>query len=109
MTSIACPVCAGPVELVDARATCLIGHDFEPGALREAVQSEADRALWMAVRALEDSVSAARWSMTQPGLEPSPYLYDTINKGAKAAELIRDLISGREGSDSETDRRPENW
>lgn len=110
MTSIACPVCSGPVELDGDRPACLIGHDFRPEALRVATQSTADRALWMAVRALEDATSAARWMHGRPGIaERKPYLRQSITSGEQAALVLRELISRREGSDSDAEHRPQEW
>jgi hypothetical protein len=110
MSTIACPVCAGPVELSGDHLRCLVGHDFEPEVLQEAAQKAAARALWMAVRALEDATSTARWIMDRPEMsERKPYLGETITSGDKAAGLLRALISGREGDDSQTETRPERW
>jgi hypothetical protein len=87
-----------------------VGHDFDPQDIQEATQRAAARALWMAVRALEDATSTARWIMDRPEMsERKPYLGITITSGEQAATLLRDLIGRREGDDSQTETRPEGW
>jgi hypothetical protein len=105
-TTIACPVCAGPVPLTGANVSCLIGHDFEPDDLGAAVADAASRALWSAVRSLEDTVSGARWRMTLPS--PPPSLAETIDQAEREAKLLRELLSRREESIA-TNTRPEPW
>lgn len=110
MPSISCPVCAGPVDLDEDRPSCLIGHEFEPDELPLATQRAADRALWMAIRALEDATSAARWILERPEIaERKPYLRDKVDEGDRAANMLRELIASREGSDSDAEHRPEAW
>lgn len=110
MTSIACPVCAGPVDLDVDKPTCLIGHDFEANELQLTTQRAADRALWTAIRALEDATSAAQWILTRPeASERKPYLRDHIVNGQQAANILRALVHSREGSESDTEHRPEDW
>lgn len=107
MTTIACPVCAGPVELIGEKPECLIGHDFAQGELLDQLGHEASSALWSAVRALEDSASGARWRLTLPS--PPPYLQESIALAEREAKLLRDLLTQREGAKSETDHRPQTW
>lgn len=110
MPSISCPVCAGPVDLDVDRPRCLIGHDFEADELPMATQRAADRALWMAIRALEDATSAARWILERPEIaETKPYLRDSVDEGEKAAHVLRELIASREGSASDAEQRPAAW
>lgn len=107
MTQISCPLCAGPVELVGEKPSCLIGHDFEPEELSHHLGREAGRALWSAVRALEDSVLSARWRMTQPA--PPANGAEIVDRGERAAKLIRGLLHAREGDTSDTENRPQEW
>ena len=106
VTMISCPVCAGPVELVGEKPGCLIGHDFDADELGSQLGEEAARALWSAVRALEDAASGARWRASQPA--PPFYLEAQIEQVEREARLLRDLLDSREGH-SATDRRPERW
>ena len=107
MTTIACPICAGPVALSSVTPSCLIGHDFVPDELHVTVEEAASRALWSAVRALEDSASGARWRSTLP--DPPPSLQATIVRAEHQAELLRELINTREGDESDTGNRPDSW
>ncbi|HEX5562635.1 MAG TPA: hypothetical protein VFX52_13410 [Nocardioidaceae bacterium] len=107
MSTIACPICAGPVELTGTKPACLIGHDFEPDGLQVDVDDAASRALWSAVRALEDSASGARWRATLP--HPPPHLEVTIERASREALLLRDLIEHREEGKSDTSERPPSW
>lgn len=104
---ISCPVCAGPVDLAGAKPNCLIGHDFEPGELSDQLGQEASRALWSAVRALEDSASSARWRLTQPS--PPANCNVIIERTEREAGLIRDLLQNREGGTSDSENRPQQW
>ena len=107
MDKITCPVCAGPIELTGAEATCRIGHVLQPEAFQSNVEHEASRALWSAVRALEDTASGARWRATLP--HPPAHLDSTIARATHHARLLRGLIAQRDGGTSETDNRPEDW
>jgi uncharacterized protein YbaR (Trm112 family) len=107
METIACPVCVGPLTLRGTRATCPIGHKFKPDELQAGVEEEAARALWAAVRSLEDTASGARWRATLP--DPPPHLETTIARATHHALLLRDLIARREGGTSDTDNKPEHW
>lgn len=107
MTSISCPLCSGPVELVSERPSCLLGHAFDPVELQEQFEHEAAHALWAAVRALEDSASGGRWRATLPS--PPAHLQETIERADRQAQLLRDMIEQREGGKSDTRHRPDDW
>lgn len=107
MTTIACPICAGPVELADATPSCLVGHEFDPKELQGELTREASRALWSAVRALEDSASGARWRSNLPN--PPNHLQQTIDRALREAQVLRDLLAVHEGGESDTEHRPTGW
>lgn len=107
MTSIACPICAGPVDLVGDAPECLVGHDFKATDLSAEIERAASRALWSAVRALEDSASGARWRLTLPN--PPAGLQTSIDRSSREALVLRDLIGVREGTGSDAEHRPANW
>ena len=106
MTVIACPLCAGPIEMSE-KPTCLIGHEFDPHDLERQLEHEASRALWSAVRSLEDTASGARWRMTLPS--PPSSLTETIQRVEEEVKLLRGLLDRREGQSSDTRRRPDAW
>ena len=90
MARISCPVCAGPVDLVDGEPRCPMLHAFDRDELPVRVRDEATRALWSAVRALEDTAFAARWRLNQPN--PAPYLQDVIDKPTGEVVVLRDVL-----------------
>ena len=51
---------------------------------------EATRALWAAVRCLEDTVSAARWRQRQP--DPPANLQGVIDKATGEGAVLRDVL-----------------
>ena len=87
---VSCPECAGPVELVDGQPRCPLSHEFSSDELPVRVRDEATRALWAAVRCLEDTVSAARWRQGQP--DPPANLQGVIDKAAGEGAVLRDVL-----------------
>jgi hypothetical protein len=87
---ISCPVCAGPVQLVEGQPRCPLAHAFDQDELPVRVREEATKALWSAVRALEDTASAARWRLSQPN--PAPYLQGVIDKATGEVVILRDVL-----------------
>jgi two-component system chemotaxis response regulator CheB len=60
---LACPQCGGPLTLVDGAETrvpryrCHVGHAFSPRALLDALGDDLERALWVALRSLEERIA----------------------------------------------------
>jgi hypothetical protein len=67
-----------------------MAHAFDQDDLPVRVREEATRALWSAVRALEDTASAARWRLSQPN--PAPYLQGVIDKATGEVVILRDVL-----------------
>ncbi|MGA8257197.1 MAG: hypothetical protein WB767_11555, partial [Nocardioides sp.] len=99
MAYISCPVCAGPVEFVGERPRCLVGHAFTPEDLSRSLGEAASRALWSALRALEDSVASAQWRLTQPS--PPANAQAIVEEAEREAALVRTLLTAREGRSSD--------
>lgn len=61
---ISCPECDGLLrEIADGgmkRYRCRVGHAYTPDALVAAIGEEAERALWVAVRILEERTEVLR-------------------------------------------------
>ena len=94
MASIACPVCAGPVAVIETRPDCERDHaSSEPSELQADLEREASEAMLSAVRALEDWITGARWLLTQPG--PPPHLQFETDQAARHAEILRELMESR--------------
>ena len=108
MTIIACPTCGGPVDLDGvATATCLIGHEVAADELPAVIEAATSRALWAAVRALEDAASGARWRQSLP--EPPQWLPELEVEAERDAVLLRELLDRREGSGVNATSRREGW
>ena len=67
-----------------------MAHAFDQDELPLRVRQEATRALWSAIRALEDTASAARWRQTRPN--PAPYLQEVIDKATGEVVVLRDVL-----------------
>ena len=52
---VSCPMCAGPVDLVEGQPRCPLSHAFDHDELPVRVREEATRLCWSAVRGLEHS------------------------------------------------------
>lgn len=68
-----------------------MSHAFDHDELPLRVREEATRALWSAVRALEDTASAARWRLGRP--EPAPNLQRVIDKATGEVVILRDILA----------------
>lgn len=93
-TNFTCPDCSG--SLVELPATggqyrCLVGHGWTPEALLDAYDGGLERALWMALRTLEEKIALARRmaSMSrQSGRELVAKRYDSQEEEALAAAAV---------------------
>ena len=94
MATIPCPICAGPLELSASPPTCQVGHAVSDDDLPHQLSVRATRALWAAVRALEDQAATARWRAGQP--DPPAYMNDAATTAAEQAALVRQLLQRRE-------------
>lgn len=57
-SDLTCPECGGPLYLYQGERTetydCLVGHRWSPQSLLEEQSSSVERALWLAIRSLEE-------------------------------------------------------
>lgn len=62
-TGVVCPECSGTLWLTgdtkDPRLTCGVDHSMAPGSLQELQSERLDRALWTALRSLEEQTAVA--------------------------------------------------
>lgn len=89
----ACPTCAGPVEFDGAIASFLVGYEVMPEQFSKATQDVATRAMWAAVKSLEDAASQARWRLAQPS--PPESLWRVVVESERDADVLRRLLSLR--------------
>ncbi|MFD4636047.1 chemotaxis protein CheB [Lentzea sp. NPDC058436] len=62
-TTLTCPDCAGSLLEIPAGSghhRCLVGHAWTPDALLDAYSGGLERAMWTAVRTLEEKIALAR-------------------------------------------------
>ncbi|HZQ21484.1 MAG TPA: chemotaxis protein CheB [Terriglobales bacterium] len=98
----ACPECHGVLwEVKDNKMTrfrCRVGHGYTASALKGELDVSSERALWAAMRALEEKAAMTR-RMIDSGSGPKPYL-ERLAEQAKAdlenAHIIRKMIFAQE-------------
>lgn len=95
-----CPECNGPLwEMQDGKATlfrCMVGHSFGPDNLFAAQTDEVERALWTALRALEERVAlqeklAARSEIQKRSLSRHHFL-NNARQNSKHVAIIRKIL-----------------
>ena len=97
--SFVCPECNGPLyetrEGKLIKFNCQIGHSFSPESLTAAHTDALERALWIAVRALNERVAinealAQQHEAENPKL--SQRLAETASSAAHDVKLIREIL-----------------
>ena len=100
---ITCPVCQSRVALEgdDVRALCGDCHDMSEEQLAEELQKRVDRAVWAALRAVEDQAAYVRWAADQ-GKQVPPDAEDS----EQSAALLRRILQAcrRRAADEAGDR-----
>ena len=89
--TITCPLCKGPVELLpdQIRAACAEDHDLSGEEVARQLEEQVERALWSAVKALEDQAAYARWAVAHG--RPSASDPETAQK---EVDLLRQVLAG---------------
>jgi two-component system, chemotaxis family, protein-glutamate methylesterase/glutaminase len=99
--SLACPECNGSLyEQKDGDMVhfmCHVGHSFSPASLTEAHKEALERALWTAVRTLNERVTMHRQFLRRNRNPGEELLFKRFEESVNAAEhdvkLLRDIIS----------------
>lgn len=99
--SLVCPECGGALyeqhEGDVARFVCHIGHSFSPESLSEAHKEALERALWTAVRTLNERVIMHRQFLRRERNAGEEALFRRFEESAAGAErdvkLLREIIS----------------
>ena len=94
MTDVHCPFCGLTLKQVHADETaCDAGHVFDTASLTLAANMAAARALWQAVRAMEDDAAGLLWRAERPGSSEESVSALTAQAGeaTRAAGTLRDL------------------
>jgi len=99
VTGFVCPDCQGGLmELEAARYRCFVGHAWTADALLDAQGSAWERALWMALRALDDKARLSQRMIEQARERGSPprlihrYLL-AAEEASAAADVLRRALS----------------
>ncbi|GGM86966.1 chemotaxis protein CheB [Lentzea pudingi] len=93
-TNLTCPDCSGSLVELPAgggQYRCLVGHGWTPEALLDAYDGGLERALWMALRTLEEKTSLARRMASHSrrgGRELVAERYDSQEQEALAAASV---------------------
>jgi len=99
-TMFVCPECNGPLwEMRDGKASlyrCMVGHSFGPENLFAAQTEEVERALWTALRALEERVAlqqklAQRADFQKRSLSSRHFL-NRAKENSRHAAVIRKVL-----------------
>ncbi len=98
--SLACPECNGPLyETKDgqiAHFKCNVGHAFSPESLSEAHAEALERALWTALRTLNERVTLHRQLLRRQRNKGEEELLQRFEDSVKTAErdieLLREII-----------------
>jgi two-component system chemotaxis response regulator CheB len=99
--SLACPECNGSLyeqkEGEMAQFRCHIGHSFSAMSLSQAHKEVLERALWTAVRTLNERVMMHRQFLRRERNAAEEMLFKRFQESAAAAErdvgLLRDIIA----------------
>ena len=96
---LTCPECGGSIRrsVNGRRLTCHVGHAFSATSFLAAHTDAVERALWTALRSLEESAALRRQMAVRAGsggLEGLAASYRAQSKEAQAkADLIRELVT----------------
>jgi two-component system chemotaxis response regulator CheB len=105
-SSFSCPDCQGVlVEVEPGRYRCEVGHAWTADALLEAQGSAWERALWAALRTLDEKVRLGQRMAGQARARGSDTLADrylaSADEAEGAAEILRSYLTGRGGPGKE--------
>ncbi|WP_328292914.1 chemotaxis protein CheB [Kineococcus sp. NBC_00420] len=109
-SGFSCPDCAGVLWRIEdhgfLRFRCRVGHAWSAESLLQEQSAALDRALWMALRSLEERSALNRElgrRAEESGRRISATRFDErAAETAEAAHLIRHLLVGRERGDTTT-------
>lgn len=98
-SGLTCPECGGPLYTgAEHTFDCLVGHRWSPQSLFEEQSSSVERALWLAVRALDERgrLSARlAGAAQQRGHSFSADQFESAAEEARAAaDAIREVVGG---------------
>lgn len=99
ITGFVCPECHGPLWKMRSgnRYACFVGHSYSPESLLDAKQDDLERALWTAVRTLEETAVLQRHLADKISAEKGHRLRSHFSSKARendqSAQRIRRMIA----------------
>lgn len=110
-TTITCPECHGVINEIQTengtRYECQVGHSFTIHGLQNAQGDELERALWAAVRSLEEgaelSKRLAKRSETAERQHAARLYQENATRRFQHAKILRDLLEQWERYDREAE------
>jgi len=98
-SGLTCPDCGGPLYTGTERTfDCLVGHRWSPQSLFEEHSASVERALWLAVRALDERGKLAGRLASEAGDRGHRITEDQFTVAAReareSADAIREVVSG---------------
>lgn len=98
-SGLTCPDCGGPLYTGAERTyDCLVGHRWSPQSLFEEHSASVERALWLAVRALDERGRLAGRLASEAGDRGHRITAGQFSTAAKeaqdAADAIREVVGG---------------
>jgi two-component system chemotaxis response regulator CheB len=106
-SAFTCPECSGTLwELVDGdlvRYRCRVGHSFSPDSMQVEQAQATERALWMALRSLEERAALSRKLADNARRRSHAAMVERFERRAADAErdaaaIRRVLLGDREGA-----------
>jgi two-component system chemotaxis response regulator CheB len=106
-----CPDCSGPlIEVSKENFRCRVGHAWSPAALLNAQDSDIERALWVALRTLDEKGQLSA-TLAERAANPTGQLRSRYEAAAKeashAAKVIRERLALLYEAQSGEDERHE--
>ena len=97
-SSFTCPECHGMLwEVNGSQFRCRVGHSFSVTRLLESQDEELERALWAAVRSMEESGSLARRLAEGAGLrsqqQTAKHFLERAREKEQHAAVLRDVLA----------------
>lgn len=98
-SGLTCPDCGGPLYTGAERTfDCLVGHRWSPQSLFEEHSASVERALWLAVRALDERGKLAGRLASEAGERGHRITADQFSAAAReareSADAIREVVAG---------------
>jgi two-component system chemotaxis response regulator CheB len=106
-TDMVCPDCGGVLREIEGgpwrRFRCRLGHTFTTARLLEAMDDEVERALWTAVRTLQERADLLAKLASTSGRAAEDFQVrarELVHQGQLLEGMLADLIAARDGKEA---------